>query len=163
MDRTIVDTAHLGKGTQPVMGSPTFFTSNDGVLPVNFGNVVALYITHGGGATWGISPSFANSDIDQGAVPISAVSGQTALVAVGHRLLSTHDGGATWNSVTHGAELTGVAAPGLANDHVAWALTFNGSCASFKSNFTTTATVLRTTDGGQNWSPVPIAALPSHV
>lgn len=143
----------------PVIGSPIFFTRQDGTLAVNFGVAAVLYRTHDGGATWTEAASFALSDLDTMAAPISAASGISAWVSLGHQLLMTHDAGRTWSTLGHSSNLLGVERLSFASATVGWALVGSGHCAQFKSACAYTQQIVQTADGGRTWNVLPATNL----
>lgn len=159
----IVQTLPLPQGiaaTHTVVGLPRFFDRQKGIVPVNIGQSTVLYATRNGGASWAQAATLANFTGDDQAQPVDASFGRSAWVAVGHSLFTTRDAGATWAAVDHDAHFIGVESLLMRSDTQAFALTENGTCASFKSNCAIHTTLLRTSDGGHTWIPLLTSASP---
>ncbi len=149
-----IQTPAAAQGFEPIIGVPHFFDAQNGVLPVNFGPVAGLLITHDAGRSWSQAATFTLSAGDQMAEPLVATSGRGAWVIIGHSLLVTQDSGQTWGTLSHSQSLIGVVALSFVSSTTGWALTENGSCASFKSHCSTVTSLVRTIDGGSNWATV---------
>ncbi len=137
--------------------APTFFGSNDAILPVwmNVGvgtRNLFLYVTHDGGTTWSLSPAFAPSSFNADLVSVrDAFSWDAAgLFHV------TNDSAAGWRQVTPNINFgDGIRALDFVSTTTGWVLDTDsaGSTAFY-----------RTSDGGATWtllfgnpppSPVP--------
>ncbi|MGZ3681366.1 MAG: WD40/YVTN/BNR-like repeat-containing protein, partial [Ktedonobacterales bacterium] len=144
--------------THIVVGLPRFFDQQNGIVPVNVGESTVMYATHNGGTSWAQTATLANFTGDDQAPPFDAGSGHSAWVVVGHNLFTTHNAGATWAAIQHDAHLSGALAMAMRSDTKGYALTENGTCASFKSNCTIQTAIIRTTDGGHTWLPALVSA-----
>jgi photosystem II stability/assembly factor-like uncharacterized protein len=123
---------------------PTFFSAQEGVLPMDVGSRSAggvvlsvVYVTHDGGATWNAT------------MPISTVTGATSLpdafhwwiaseAVTGTSLFSTVDGGLHWLRLTPGAPFTEISVLSFVSSVQGWAIGGAG--------------LLRTSDGGRTWT-----------
>jgi photosystem II stability/assembly factor-like uncharacterized protein len=132
-------------GGQP----PTFFSPQEGVLPVVVGSRAAggavlslVYVTHDGGATWSAT------------TPVPTVINATSLLNPSHwwiepdvgadgALFSTADGGEQWVSLTPGVPFARVSVLSFVSATQGWAIGGAG--------------LLRTADGGRTWTVLAAA------
>jgi photosystem II stability/assembly factor-like uncharacterized protein len=140
---------------QAAIGLPTFFTGQDGVLPVaiiqSTTEVLSIYHTHDGGVTWGDPAQFSYDMSSTSFFAFTldpAVVGQEGWITIPYsgadRLVQTHDAGQTWNEVQTNNLLFSV--PGtpivLIDAQTAW----------YVQETTPGGWIYRTTDGGVNWA-----------
>jgi photosystem II stability/assembly factor-like uncharacterized protein len=143
------------------IGTPAFFSAQDGVLPVNFGTQLVLYATHDGGATWlATATTFPVAATDRSAVPLLALSGRDAWIVVGAGFYTTHDGGQTWAQVAHSANLKAVQALSLSGATSGWAKIATGPCSEQLVGRCNDTLLLTTADGGATWANGTRAARP---
>jgi len=133
--------------TQIATRPPTFFNTDDGILPVSFadlntgrGIATVIYVTHDGGSHW------------QPTKPAPAARGtadfldvQQGWVTDGNSLYMTSDGGQTWKTLTPGADFKNVSYLEFVSSEIGWAI---GSTA------TNSPSLLTTIDGGQTWTVI---------
>ena len=127
--------------------SPTFFSPDDGILPVIFSNVTtdspiatAIYRTHDGGRTWqGTTPVIA-------ALPLLVFADmQHGWATDGTILYSTGDGGNHWLKLSPSASFKNIAQLDFISDTVGWAIS---------STTANSSSLLKTIDGGRTWTPI---------
>jgi photosystem II stability/assembly factor-like uncharacterized protein len=131
-------------GGQNTVRAPTFFNAQDGILPVLVpapaGNVVDVYVTHNGGASWQptallkvnyITDTF--SDASHG------------WVTDGTTLFSTSDGGQHWTQLPASSVLQQVQRLDFVSSQIGWAISQPSSAG---------LALLKTTDGGKTWTVV---------
>ena len=125
--------------------SPTFFGSNDGILPVwasgGAGSALFIYVTHDGGGTWTRTGSIPS----QGSRGVDFISMNDGFAWNGS-LQVTHNSGATWSQVTPNVSL------GDYVPYMDFVSTTNGWILLNSVNGSTP--LYRTTDGGTTWTPV---------
>jgi photosystem II stability/assembly factor-like uncharacterized protein len=130
--------------TQIATSPPTFFTTNDGILPVSFvtGNASSLdfYVTHNGGANW------------QSTTPLAASATIADFIDMDHGwasdgtfLYMTSDGGQHWTKLSPGANFKDVTHLDFVSSNIGWAI------SSTASN---SASLLKTVDGGHTWTVI---------
>jgi len=132
---------------------PIFFSSKDGVMPVNLfdgGNKLSIYTTDDGGTSWkGSTPALVPSsavafvDVNHG----WAVGGNKNVLAV----YGSSDGGQHWNALTSnvGAGVEGVSRLDFVSATKGWLL---GTTAS------NSTLLYQTSDGGKTWKQVVLSA-----
>ena len=125
--------------------SPTFFGSNDGILPVwasgGAGSALFIYVTHDGGGTWTRTGSIPS----QGSRGMDFISMNDGFAWNGS-LQVTHNSGASWSQVTPNVSLGDyVPYMDFVSTTVGWIRQYpvNGSTPLY-----------RTTDGGTTWTLV---------
>jgi photosystem II stability/assembly factor-like uncharacterized protein len=124
---------------------PTFFSANDGVLPVwmslDIGRDLYIYVTHDGGTTWTRSTSFARQGWNADFVSIKDGFTWNA----GGYLQVTHNAGGSWSQVTSNVTFgDNIPSIDFVSTTTGWA---------FLNDFNTgTTTLYRTTDGGVTWT-----------
>jgi photosystem II stability/assembly factor-like uncharacterized protein len=130
------------------LGSPTFFSATDGILPVIFSDFVTgsgiatdIYVTHDEGTTW------------KSTTPLPTAPGTVDFVDMQHGwatdgmiLYRTSDGGQHWTKLSPGASFKQVTYLDFVSSTVGWAIGGQGNNSSL---------LLKTTDGGQTWTPIP--------
>jgi photosystem II stability/assembly factor-like uncharacterized protein len=130
--------------------SPTFFSTTDGILPVIFSDGVTgrgiatdIYVTHDGGTTW------------KNTMPLAAAFGiidfvdmQHGWVTDGMVLYNTSDGGQHWAKLSPGANFRQITYLSFVSSTTGWAIGRQSNTSSF---------LLKTTDGGKTWTPIPIS------
>jgi len=146
--------------TQLVISPPTFFTSNDGILPVSFFNgsdyQADIYRTQDGGRTW------------ESTIPIPVTyGGDTRFLDMNHWLLPndsadgtiiymTRDGGQSWSKIEPKAAFKDIQSINLVSNNTGWAIGDNLPASSPALNDRDNITfLLKTTDGGYTWEKVP--------
>lgn len=151
---------------------PTFKTSRDGFLPVEFSAggggsartlAVGFHVTTDGGTTW--TPRYmplASEDERYGQVPLAAGGSAPLLALVGHearKVLTSRDGGHGWTSAATGLEGRYPAVRGLAfADHrTGWAVAGRGvslenGCVPPTRRCDADGALLVTTSAGATWS-----------
>ncbi len=130
--------------------SPTFFSASDGILPVIFSDGVTgrgfatdVYVTYDEGTTWkGTTP------ISLAAVAIDFVDRQHGWATDGTILYSTSDGGHQWTKLSPGANFKQITYLSFASSTTGWAIGKQSNTSAF---------LLKTTDGGKTWTPIPIS------
>lgn len=130
------------------LGSPTFFSATDGVLPVTFsdsimerGIATAIYATHDGGKTWtGTTP------LPLASVVVDFADEQHGWATDGTVLYRTGDGGQRWVKLSPDANFKQVTSLDFVSSALGWALSEQGQ----------NSLLLKTTDGGETWIPIPL-------
>ncbi len=130
--------------------SPTFFSATDGILPVMFSDHISgrgiatdIYVTHDGGTTW------------KSTVPLPAAFGTIDFVDMQHGwvtdgmvLYNTSDGGQHWAKLSSGADFKQITYLSFVSSTIGWAIGSQSNTSSF---------LLKTTNGGKTWTPIPIS------
>jgi photosystem II stability/assembly factor-like uncharacterized protein len=130
--------------------SPTFFSATEGILPVIFsdgvtgrGMATVIYVTHDGGTTW------------KSTTPLAAVFGTIDFVDMQHGwatdgmvLYNTSDGGQHWVKLSPGANFQQITHLSFVSSTTGWAIGRQSNTSAF---------LLKTTDGGKTWTPIPIS------
>jgi photosystem II stability/assembly factor-like uncharacterized protein len=130
--------------------SPTFFSATNGILPVIFSDGVTgrgiatdIYMTHDGGTTW------------KNTTPLTAVFGTIDFVDMQHGwatdgtvLYHTSDGGQLWAKLSPGANFKQITYLSFVSSTTGWAIGRQSNTSSF---------LLKTTDGGNTWTLIPIS------
>ncbi len=128
---------------------PTFFSAQDGVLPVVYAvgsaNDLAMYVTHDGGASWQSTTPVAFSGSGTGSIGADFISASQGWAAAGSTLFATSDGAQTWTMVATSANFTQVSNLDFVSNTVGYALSGSSGTGS---------ALLKTTDGGQTWTVV---------
>ncbi len=129
--------------SQPETLGPQFVTSTDAYLPVTmpnqFGVMLAIYVSHDGGANWALTPTM----IPQGG-KTNFVSAKVGFVWNASAFYVTHDGAKTWAVVT----------PDVAFGENFAGMDFVSPTAGFvlTNDVTSTRTLYKTMDGGATWT-----------
>jgi photosystem II stability/assembly factor-like uncharacterized protein len=142
--QTLVFPRNVVGSSQLSIAPPTFFTANDGILPVTFEApaYLVVYITHDGGATW------------QPITPVPALADTTDFIDINHgwvasgtTLYMTGDGGQSWTKVFPG-DLSSSAFLMLdfVSNKIGWAINYDYSNQSYS--------LLKTVDGGHTWTKI---------
>lgn len=128
--------------------SPTFFSSTNGVLPVQFLDpdsekplATVIYRTSDGGTTWQATTPLTGSW-----QPVDFVDSLHGWVTDGTVLAATGDGGNRWLKFSPGTPFQRVSQLDFVNDHHGWAVS-TGVAAS--------TSLLETVDGGHTWKAIP--------
>ncbi len=131
------------------LGSPTFFSATDGILPVIFTNAdtgkgfaTGIYVTHDGGKTWANT-----TPLPLAAVAIDFVDVQHGWATDGVNLYRTGNGAQAWAKLSPGASFKQITSLYFVSDTLGWAISGQGNGSSL---------LLKTTDGGQTWTPIPL-------
>jgi len=128
--------------------SPTFFSATDGILPVIFsdgdtgrGIATDIYVTHDEGTTWK-----STTPLPFAAVATDFVDRQHGWATDGMILYRTSAGGQQWTKLSPGASFKQVTSLDFVSSMLGWAIDGQGK---------NSALLLKTTDGGQTWTPFP--------
>lgn len=134
---------------------PKFFTAQDGILPILYslynnsgretGKVVVLYATHDGGTMWAYKTSLRISVSD--AVHQAVSDMNHAWVTNGRTLRATSDGGRRWATMSPNRLFADVKQLDFISPQVGWAI---------RETF---PFLLKTMDGGRNWTPMTYTIL----
>ncbi|HEU4743739.1 MAG TPA: CARDB domain-containing protein, partial [Anaerolineales bacterium] len=132
--------------------SPTFFGSNDGILPVwasgGAGSALFIYVTHDGGGTWTRTGSIPS----QGSRGVDFISMNDGFAWNGS-LQVTHNSGANWSQVTPNVSL------GDYVPYMDFVSTMNGWILQYE--LAGSSPLYRTMDGGSTWTLVSGSAAPT--
>ena len=135
-----------------IITAPTFFSSNDGILPVWMtggpGSAMFIYVTHDGGGTWARTGSIPS----QGSRGVDFISMNDGFAWNGS-LQVTHNSGANWSQVTPNVSF---------GDHVPYmdfVSTTNGWILQYE--LAGSSPLYRTMDGGSTWTLVSGNAPPT--
>lgn len=148
-------------GTPLVEGSRIYLTAN---VPTSLGRSLILYVSEDGGRTFEQQGAVSESNSNDNAPPLIGVNGTSVWMAstppAGRTSIYTSsDSGTTWKTVTtmikNPFATSGI---GLQSSNVADIWIASSSCASFHCS--TSATLLSTTDGGQQWHQVAAPMYP---
>lgn len=130
--------------------APTFFSANDGILPIQYSNTsstgIVLYDTHNAGASWQVAsilPITIAGALDAAQVDFLDASHGWIIDGTTTTLYMTSDGGHTWSK--HSG-FQGLQSVNFASIRQGWAQDSN-SCSL----------LLSTQDGGQSWNPYSYA------
>jgi photosystem II stability/assembly factor-like uncharacterized protein len=130
--------------------SPTFFSATDGILPVIFSDGVTgrgiatdIYATHDGGTTWK-----STTPVLLAAVATNCVDVQHGWATDGMILYRTSDGGQQWIKLSPGANFKQITSLDFVSSTLGWAISEQSKNSSL---------LLKTTNGGQTWTPIPIS------
>ena len=142
--------------------APTFFTPNDGLLPVQMtattstssATALAIYASHDGGSSWTALPAVLEdaSPFD----PAEFVSPLDGFARCGNALCSTNDGALTWQTLPPGLNFDSSAASDyvfhyeFVSPTTGWAITTDGSAS----------TLWTTTTNGANWTKLSPTLVP---
>lgn len=129
------------------LGSPTFFSATDGILPVTFSDVITgrgiatdIYVTHDGGKTWTSA-----TPLSLASVAIDFVDMQHGWATDGMILYRTSNGAQEWARLSPGASFKQVTSLDFVSSTLGWAISEQGK----------NSLLLKTTNGGETWTPVP--------
>lgn len=134
------------KNSYFVTQKPVFFSSTDGVLPVQVsGDTMQFifYITHDGGNSWACGNTV-NASADQPFI-YDFTDRNTGFGSNGQYMYTTLDGGFTWQNKKPNISLNGVTMLDFISSKTGYAL-LDG-------------TLFKTTDGGSTWSQIGIGPL----
>ena len=133
---------------QLTLGSPTFFSGTDGVLPVIFSDPVTgrglatdIYATQDGGKTW-----MSTTPLPLASVATDFADRQHGWVTDGATLYRTSDGGLQWIKLAPGASFKQVTLLDFVSSTLGWAVSEQGQ----------NSLLLKTTNGGETWTPIPL-------
>jgi photosystem II stability/assembly factor-like uncharacterized protein len=135
-------------GGQVVTFPPTFFNTQDGILPVLLGNGTDVFVSHDGGATWQSTALVGAAEFDF----INAREGWASSGAAtgGSMLYATSDGGQHWTQLPPGPDSQDLEVLNFVSAEIGWAI--DNPHVQFAPGPTI---LLKTTDGGQTWTVVP--------
>jgi len=148
--QTLVFPRSVVSSGQLSLAPPTFFTANDGILPVSFNPSNAsdldVYVTHDGGATW------------QPTTVVTAPADVTDFLNMNHgwaaggtTIYMTADGGKTWTKVFPGDHSSfAFLTLDFVSDKIGWAINYDYSHQSYS--------LLKTVDGGHTWTRINYVA-----
>ncbi len=129
---------------QLVVDPPHFFSSQDGLLPVNIfsgdktGKI--FYATQNGGKTWKPSTPAGTSGV------YSFISMEDIWVWDGQTLMTTQDGGKTWTTIQPNVNLSQIITQmDFVTKDTGWAITMDANGAG---------QLFKTQDGGKTWTPL---------
>jgi photosystem II stability/assembly factor-like uncharacterized protein len=144
----------IPEGSSDVIMPPVFTSATDGVLEVTYRSaptaptILNIYRTTDAGASWQLGPALSGPAMTTGtSVPISVLAnGDVFAAIVGHRLITFAQltpGSTSWSTISLGNSSVplfsnGVSQLDFVNSTTGWAVTASG--------------LLRTTDGGVNWT-----------
>jgi photosystem II stability/assembly factor-like uncharacterized protein len=128
--------------------SPTFFSATEGVLPVIFSDLITgrgiatdIYVTHDGGTTWK-----STMPLPVALSKIDFVDIQHGWATDGMVLYITSDGGQHWTKLSPSTNFKQVTDLSFVSSTTGWAIGGQSNTSSF---------LLKTTDGGKTWTPIP--------
>lgn len=152
---------------QPAYTLPTFFDSQNGVLPVTFaGNDAApsglgFYTTRDGRRSWNLALTIPEeSKLGTGVALRAQVVNASIWVVIhpgGKRVTTTRDGGRAARGVSSTGLPTSVAEVVFASDTVGWARAADAECPVATAKLDCRAVPVQlfgTKDSGQTWSPL---------
>ncbi|MDR3370964.1 YCF48-related protein [Rhodoferax sp.] len=150
-----VSTAFTGVGAIPEFYDIAFADANTAIIVGGeaISSTDKIWRSIDGGITWSEvysspSGSYYLSEVRFGDANIG-------LVAAGQSFLRTADGGATWTTVNHGQTFTnGVATYTYSVRSIAFPNSGTILASTSINNYSGTAEMLRSTDGGLTWSPI---------
>ena len=136
---------------------PTFFSAQDGVLPVLLFNSqneegIDLYVTHNGGASWS-STAFLSTSLYLSA-GLNATISTIEFIDMNHGwivndqgklLYATNDGGQHWTAISPGTNFESGFCISFVSSALGWALDRSANSSS---------PLIKTEDGGHTWKPV---------
>ena len=132
--------------------SPRFFSATDGIFPVIFSDGISgrgiatdIYVTHDKGTTW-----TSTSPLPFAAVATDFLDTQHGWTTNGKSLYRTSDGGQNWIRLSPNVDFKRVTSLDFVSSTLGWAIGRQSNASSF---------LLKTTDGGKTWTPVPISTV----
>ena len=152
--QTLVFPRNVVVSGQLSLAPPTFFTVNDGILPVLFNTPSAsdldVYVTHDGGATWQpttivAAPANVTDFIDM----------NHGWVAGGTAIYMTVDGGQTWtkaliNSIPGLRDSSAFVTLDFVSTRAGWGIVYDYSANNYQGQIF----LYKTVDGGHTWTKV---------
>ncbi|QRF22562.1 hypothetical protein FY534_01840 [Alicyclobacillus sp. TC] len=120
---------------------PIFFGQQKGILPVSYGMGLLVYRTNDGGNTWTSEQAVQSTVPNQTIQAWSFPNMKDGFVIDGKQILTTSDGGQTWNSFTPNMTLKNVMDMQFVSSTHGWIVMNTG-------------TLFYTTDGGHFWNQV---------
>lgn len=125
---------------------PTFFSAQDGVLPVIVDNSLDVYVTHDGGASWlARTPLDFPQGLSLGDIRIEFINANEGWAADGSTLFATTDGGQHWTQLPTIPNVSMITTLNFVSQMTGWMI-----CSLTSGELVTVKTV----DGGQTWTAI---------
>ena len=126
---------------------PAFFTSTDGILPVDYDPAgLVIYVTHDGGMTWHSTTPV--NFLGMGVFLGKFINIHHGWTTDGQFLYETNDSGHTWTTIVPDVSFEYVLQLDFASVTIGWAI--------IGPDRTNPSELLKTTDGGHTWNPIQV-------